>query len=343
MFELLKTLTELPGPAGRERLVQDYLISRLATQCENYVLDPIGNLLFKLKSQPDSPKIALIAHSDEIGFMVNGLTQEGFVHITPNYQTKLPDTRLLPFHEALILTDYYEQVTGQFIIETGHHVTQEARQSAPDLSNVLVDVGVGSLAELQALGIDIGCPVLWNPVTKKFGSVIKGKAMDDRAGLALLVDMVLEGAFSDANAELYLGATTQEELGIVGSPSLAKTFQFDQVIILEICPAYDVFSPSKTDVGAVKLGAGAVILPKDGRMNYTHSLTLQLISTAQEQDIPFQRAVHAGGTDGYAFLQSGSQVALVCWPTRYAHSPGETVSLTDLDAVKTLLKCFLDS
>ncbi|MFX0093379.1 MAG: M42 family metallopeptidase [Candidatus Hodarchaeota archaeon] len=340
MFKILKELTELPGPAGREKLVQDYLISHLSSYCENYTLDPIGNLLFKVKSKKNAPKIALVAHSDEIGFMVNSVTKDGFLHITPNYQTKQPDTRILPFHEALVLTDRYEQILGQFIIETGHHVTKEDRKKAPELSNVLVDVGLNSSEEAQSLGITIGSPVLWNPETKKLGQFVKGKAMDDRGGLALMLDTAFEDIFLEANAEIYLGATTQEELGIVGAHPIAKNNQFDKVLILEICPAYDVFS-SKEDVGVVQLGKGPVILPKDGRMNYSHSLTMDLISKAEEHEIAYQRAVHAGGTDGYAFLQTGCQVALVCWPTRFAHSPGETVSLKDLFALKALLKYFL--
>lgn len=344
MFELLKVLTELPGPAGREKLVQDYLISQLSTYCENYTQDPIGNLLFKLKSQKDAPKVAIVAHSDEIGFMVDSITKDGFLHIIPNYQTKQPDTRILPFHDALILTDGYEQISGQFIIETGHNVTKEARKTAPELSNVLVDVGANSLEEVQSMDIEIGCPVLWDPETKKIGNVVKGKAMDDRAGLALIVELAkFLSSETSSKAEIYLAATTQEELGIVGVHPLARNNQFEKVLILEICPTHDVFSTSKMGANIVQLGAGPVVLLKDGRMNYSHTLTMQIFSTAKEQGIHCQRAIHSGGTDGYAFLQAGSQVSLICWPTRYAHSPGETISLNDLRAVGELLKHFLSN
>jgi putative aminopeptidase FrvX len=334
MFQQLKELAEIPGPVGREILVQTYMEEQVRTYTPEVIKDPVGNLLAHFPGK--GVKTVVAAHACEIGFVVNCITGDGLLKIAPNYETRSADTRILPFHDVTILTDTYDKIPGFFTIDTGHTVDIEMRKKVPALKDVSVDIGVTSESEARSLGIDVGCPVTWDVKTTKMGTCAKGKAMDDRLGLVILLRLAAFLSDNTVDRDMWLASTVQEEIGVRGARALASQQKFDEAIILEITP---VARSDKT----VQLGAGPAIIYKDGSMHYHHQSIVHYRKTAYNHGIPLQPALlERGITDGLGFFtNAASKTVLLGCPTLYPHSPGETIDLTDLHNLGNLCECVL--
>ncbi len=335
IFQHLKDLSEIPGPVGREILVQNYMEEHFSQYTSDLIHDPVGNLVAHLPGE--GAKTVVAAHACEIGFVVKSITENGLLKIAPNYKTSRPDTRILPFHNVTVLTDTYHRVDGFLTVDTGHVVSSETRKQVPKLEDISVDIGADSLSDVESLEIGVGCPVTWNVEPKKMGNRIKGKAMDDRLGLTILVSLAEFFSENTVDRDVYLASTVQEEIGVRGARALASQNTFDEAYILEIIPT------SQSDT-VVQLGAGPAVVYKDGAMHYHHQLITECKKTAQEYHIPLQPAIFERGiTDGLGFfVNAASKTILLGCPTLYPHSPGETINLKDLCHLDFLLQCILE-
>jgi endoglucanase len=330
LFDLLKTVTEIPGPVGREELVQGFMEKKFSSHKCNILHDGAGNMVAHIPG--DGKKTIIGAHACEIGFMVKSILESGLIQITPNYKTRGADTRILPFHDVNILTDTYECIEGVFTIDTGHVVDSETREKVPALEDVTVDIGASCQDDVQALGVHIGCPVVWDVKTKKIGSRVRGKAMDDRLGLTTLLAIAEYLHEAKVKRDVYLASTVQEEIGVRGARALASHLKSEEAFILEIMPA-------SRDSRGVQLGKGPVIVYKDSSLHYSHRLIMQCKRVAQTHGVCLQTGIlERGITDGLGFfVNSATQTALLGCPTLYPHSPGETLDLSDLQQMIDLL------
>src|SRR5918992_1119377 len=205
-----------------------------------------------------------------------------------------------------------------------------------------VDIGVRSCDDVESLGIGPGARVIWNPETRRIGSNITGKAMDDRAALAIATAAGEKLATSEElPVELWLASTVQEENGLLGAASLADEMSFDVAIALDVGLTGDIPGPDTRDFPS-KLGAGPVVVYQDARCHYSRQLSDRLIDVAKSEEIPIQRAVFQNyGSDGAELLRRGVETALLTYPTRYTHSPIETVDEADLIHTVDLLVAFV--
>lgn len=330
MVKELRTLTDLPGPVGRETLVQHYMEEQFRKHT-SVAYDRVGNLLAHFPGA--GVKTVVAAHACEIGFMVKWSTEDGFLKIAPNYKTRSVDTRILPFHEVTILTDTYERVDGVITVDTGHVVNKEARDKVPALEDLLVDVGANSRADLEALHIAVGCPVIWKSPLREMGTRLKGKAMDDRLGLVVLLELAELLSERESERDILLASTIQEEIGVRGARALASQYAVDEAYILEIIPT------SRSDRN-LQLGSGPAVVYKDSSLHYDHGLILECKKTAEKYGIPVQPALlERGITDGLGFFtNAASKPLLLGCPTLFPHSPGETIDTRDLYQLKNLLQ-----
>jgi len=332
MFLCLKTLTQMSAPVGRETPVQTYMEEKFRMYTSDITYDGVGNLLARFPGKETKIKTVIAAHACEIGFIVRSITEDGLLKVAPNYKTRSADTRILPFHEVTILTDTYELLDGIFTIDTGHVVDAEARKKAPELSDISIDVGATSKSDVESVGIGVGCPLTWKVQTKKMGTRAKGKAMDDRLGLVILLEVAQFLSENNVARDIFLASTVQEEIGVQGARALASQYTFDEAYILEITPT------SRSDTP--QLGSGPAIVYKDSSMHYHHALTVECRRIALEHNIPVQPAIlERGITDGLGFfVNSASKTVLLGCPTLYPHSPGETIDLEDLYHLGELVK-----
>ena len=338
-LDLLKTLSATPGPVGREGMVQDIIKEHFKQHCGSFTQDRIGNVVGTLEGDIDK-HYAIIAHADEVGFLISNIDERGFLRVKWNTQGHLPDLRLLPGQWVLIMTEK-GLIPGVFCVKTAHIAGPEGKKRIPTYEEVFLDIGAKNAEEVMEQGINIGDPVIYAaPVEKLMGHIVAGKSMDDRVGLTVML-RVFEQFSKITKAKrptITFVSTVMEELGAKGAAAVAKDLDVDAVIILDIGLADD-YPGTKGEAG-VSLGKGPVVVIKDNAMHYSHELVQRIIKTAEKEEIPIQRAVfHNYMTDGVQFASQGQIVAVLAVPCRYSHSAFETVSLLDVDmAIHLLMK-----
>ncbi|MBO8127041.1 MAG: M20/M25/M40 family metallo-hydrolase [Firmicutes bacterium] len=344
-FDLVKQLTELPGPVGYEDRVNQFLLERWKPHVQEIKIDGVGNLIAHKGGR--GPRLLLTAHADEICFVVKSVSEDGFLWITYGQADMASrPTRSIAMNMAgqpcLVLGDD-EPVEGIIATVSGHVMTPAQREKAGfDWNDFFIDIGAKSREEVLAKGIHPGAKVIWNPKTRRIGEYITGKAMDDRAGLAVLDRLIREGNPEDFKYDVYVISTVQEEIGLVGAGSFTKD-DFDLAISLEIGLAGDIPPVDERDMPA-KLGQGPTLVHKDFGVSYDQKLTRKLQELAGEAGIPIQHAVMSSfGTDGIALTQHGIPTAVVAFPTRYTHSPFETLAESDLEDTYRLISKFVTS
>jgi tetrahedral aminopeptidase len=345
VFALVKELSELPGPTGHEDAVQDWIADRWSTFAQDVRRTRVDNVLARVGGS--GPKLALVGHADEICLMVKSVTDDGFLHLWPYYSDQLgrPPRWFTPVNQPALVLSSAAPVAGVFATASGHVVGgRNSQKETMEWNDWFVDIGVRSRDDVEALGIGAGARVIWNPETRRFGQNITGKAMDDRAALAIAtaVGERLAGC-PDLRCELWLVSTVQEENGLLGAASVADELTLDKAIALDVGLTGDIPGPDKRDFPA-KLGGGPIVVYQDASCHYSRTLSDGLISAARASGIPVQRAVFQNyGSDGAALIRRGIETALLTYPTRYTHSPIETVDERDLEHTVDLLVAFLTS
>lgn len=343
MFDLVTTLTELPGPVGHEDRVQDWLADRWGGFAREVRRTRVGNVVARIGGE--GRRLLLTGHADEICLMVKSVTEEGFLHVWPYGSDALghPPRWFLPLNQPALVVTGTGLVEGVIATASGHVVGGRSNPKERwDWNDWFVDVGVRSRAEAADLGIDAGCRVVWNPPTRRLRRNIVGKAMDDRAALAIatLAGEALAGR-DDLGYEVWLASTVQEENGLIGAASLVDEAAFDRCFALDVGLTGDIPGPDARDFPG-RLGGGPTIVYQDAGCHYSVRLCDELVRVAKRSTIPVQRAVFQNfSSDGAALIRRGVETALITYPTRYTHSPIETVDEGDLLACVDLLVAFV--
>ena len=338
-FELLRELMELPGPTGQEHRVMAWLRQRWAGRAERVWRSKVGNLLAHVGGR--GPTLLLQGHADEIGFVVRAIDERGFLWLASGQADGSPRLRY-PVGQPALVVGRGEPVAGVFATATGHVLTeaQRAREKL-EYTDFFVDIGAASREEAVAQGIHVGAGVLWNPPTRRAGSRIYGKAIDDRVALAIMTELLEDLDPAALAYDLYLAATVQEEIGLVGATSLRADLDADLAIAIDNGPVGDVPTLGAQQLPTA-LGDGPVLVHKDRRVHYDYDLLWRLAEVAERAGIPVQHAVFERfGSDGAALLQQGIPTALVALSTRYTHSAFEMVDERDIAAALRLLRAFL--
>lgn len=331
------TLTEMIGPTGGEAPVQDHLEAAWrAAGCETR-RSRIGNLYARVGGS--GPRLLVAAHADEIGLRVKSITADGFLRLTAGgggSETNPPDRTFVA--QACVVVTADGLVDGVVGTATGHVMNRAQRDAPVGWGDLFLDIGVRSADEARALGVHVGAPVVLRVPTRRVGANLVGKAMDDRALLAVMTQLAGRVARERLAFELWFASTVQEEIGLVGASSVAD---FDAAIALEVGLVGDIPTVGVEQVAA-RLGGGPILGHKDGAVVYDVALTRRLEQAARRADIAVQHGLMLNFTsDGKAFMANDVPSALLCVPTRYTHTPIETIDVGDLVDVYRLLEAFV--
>jgi putative aminopeptidase FrvX len=339
LFNILKTLSETPGPVGREDFVQEKVKDHLMNLGLEVLQDKIGNLIATMTGT--NKHYALVAHADEVGFLVSNIDSSGFIRVKWNTAGHMPDLRLLPGQHVMLMADD-GMVPGVFCVKTAHIAGPEGKSQLPSYNEIFLDIGAFSAEEVEERGVHIGTPVLYDTVLKQNGHNVVGKSLDDRVGLTMM--LILAKEFSelaeDERPTLTFVSTVMEELGAKGAASVARNLDVDGVIILDIGLADD--HPGTDGEAGVSLGKGPVVVVKDTQLHYSQEMIDRFIAIAEKNEIAIQRAVyHNYATDGLQMVLQGQLVSTLAIPCRYSHSSFESLNLTDVENAIRLLMQFL--
>lgn len=343
-FELLKTLTELPGPIGHEDTVQDWLVDTWTPLASSVERTRVNNVVAHIGGS--GPRLLIQAHADEICLMVRSVSEDGFIHLAMwNADTAgKPPRWLFPIGQPALILGTKGSVEGVFATASGHVASNEQTERGHAVWNDwFIDVGAKDAARVAEMGIRPGCRAIWNPKTQRLngGPHIYGKAMDDRGGLAIITALLEKLTVNDLAYDLSVASTVQEETGLIGASSIPDHADYDLAIALDVGLCGDVPGVDRLDVTPA-LGEGVTVVYKDSGVHYSRRLSDQLIDLANANQIAIQPAIFRRfASDGEAFIRRGIDTALLAYPTRYTHSPFEMVHESDIDGTIDLLLAFI--
>jgi len=335
-ISLLRELTEAFGISGYEDDVIKILKSHFAVRAE-IIRDRIGSIIAKKPGTSERPKIMFAAHMDEIGFLVQEITKEGFIKFLPIggwWSGNLPGLRVK------IKTKKEQLVPGVIGFKPIHEMTPEEQKKLPDLENMYIDVGAAKkFHPKEKLGIRPGDPIVPAAEFEQLanGDLFLAKAWDDRVGCALLLDLLDNLVAAEHPNTVYLAGTVQEEVGLRGAKTSAFTIAPDIGFALDVSICRD--TPGNNNDAVEKLGAGVAILVYDRTMIPHSKLKEFVCELADQNNIPYHLTSIRGGYDtGTIHLTNfGVPCLALGVPCRYIHSSGSIISLEDYENVLNLI------
>jgi putative aminopeptidase len=345
--ERLRSLTSelmlIPGLSGYEGRVRRRLAAELQQLGIASRTDRLGNLIATLDGDKARPTVMLIAHMDQLGFVVRKVEASGLIRV--ERLGGVPE-KALPAQAVLICVGEGRDVPG-VIANKSHHVTSaEEKYRVTPYADLYIDAGFGGADDALAAGVEIGTPVVYAPkVMPLAGNRIAGTSIDDRAGCAVVLEVARALAASRRRPTVHVVFSVQEEFNLRGALPAAQTLAPDIAFQIDLTLATD--TPDMSARGDVRLGGGPGMslysFHGRGTLNGTlpHPALVALFSeTAKSERIPIQRSAQIGGLTETSYVQLiGEGVASidVGFPTRYTHSALEVCDLDDLAALTRLL------
>lgn len=338
-LELIKKLALAFGPSGMEDEVREMIYEEIAPYAEDIRRDASGNLIafFKAK-ESNSPTLMLSAHMDEVGFMISGIEDCGVLRFSCVGGI---DPSVMPGRCVTIYGHDKNKING-VIASKAIHLQKKDEQSSPITRDKLyIDIGVDSKEQAEAL-VEIGDCAVFDSEFVVFGdggNRIKAKALDDRMGCAMLIELLKrlshEGTPERLNVAICF--TTREETGLSGATVAANGLSPDFAIILETTAVADLPNVEKKKRVAI-LGCGGALSLLDRGTIYDE----QLLSLAKSysDEIPVQlKEFVSGGNDSRHIQQTndGCRVLALSAPTRYLHSASCVLDLRDCEAMNKLI------
>ena len=334
MIEQLKNLCSLNGISGNEDNVRNYICKQIEKRCE-YKIDNLGNIIaFKKGRLTPKNKVMISAHMDEVGLIVTYINDDGTLKIAPVGGV---DPRVV-FGRRVVVGD--NQIIGVIGSKAIHNLTADERNQTVKFEAMNIDIGCSSKTESEKL-VKPGDCVCFDSEFMEFGEdKIKGKAIDDRAGCAIMLEMIN----SELEYDTWFTFVVQEEIGLRGATVASYTVAPDYAVVLEATTAADIPTAS-ADKKVCKLGCGPVVSFMDRHTFYDKELYNLAFELADENKIPCQtKTMIAGGNDAGAIHVSrgGVRTAAISVPCRYLHSPSCVIDKNDLYNSLELTKLLLD-
>ena len=341
MLKIFEKLAEISGGSGFEEKVIEFMVAELKRSLPDVSVDPMGNVIGTLGKGKKS--VMVCVHSDEVSMLIKYIDPKGYIYFDLN---GMIDERVLLSTKVDICTDkgIYTGVVG---VKNRHLLTAEDLKRPISISDLWIDVGAESVEEVKRRGIEIGDPIVFHPNFQKIGKgSILSKAIDNRAGCTILIDLAERMKKKKIDYQLFLIAAVQEEVGSRGAKVAAHTLGPDMAIVIDTVPASDPITPPQQ--ATAECGKGPVIRSMDVNVLgwgtiYSKKIRLRLIHTAVKNRIPLQKDIFRTWTDASTIHTSGRGIPCggLYIPRRYSHSPTELVKWSDVERTAELLYLFL--
>ncbi len=331
MIERIQKLCSLYGGSGREDAVRDYILSELPADAEPTV-DALGNLIvFKKGKKRASHRVMVCAHMDEVALMITNVNDDGTLKFDTVGGIAVPAL----FGKALRVGE--KLVPGAIGVKPVHLLRGDDEKKYPKKNALYIDVGASCRSEAEAI-VSVGDYAYFDSDVVAFGDgFLKGRALDDRCGCAIMLEML----HTDLEYDLWFAFTVQEETGLGGAGPAAYRIDPEYALVLETTTASDI-DGVEGEKKVCRLGRGVVISQMDRRTVYLPKMYNKAFALAAERAIPAQpKTVVAGGNDaGVIFnTRSGVAVQALSLPCRYLHSPCCVIQEKDYDATRDLAVC----
>lgn len=334
--ERITSLCTIMSISGSETCATAAVTDLYGADFDEHRVDALGNHLFiKRCGRPDAPVILLDTHLDEIGMMVTGVKDGGFLSIAPIGGV---DTRILPSAEVVV---YGKETLYGVIGSVPPHVQKPGdNQKLPPMDELFVDIGYAE-ADAKDL-VPLGTPVGFKPVyTELLNGRLCGKAFDDKACAACALEAVTRTPAGELVGDVYVLLSSCEELGGRGAAVAGFGIRPDYALVVDVTHAA---VPEVKDEYLSEMDSGVVI---------THSavtdrrLTRMTVELCGAKGIPYTVDAAPGNTGTNANVlgncADGIPTVLVSLPIKSMHSATEELSLRDAETLVDTVRAFVTS
>jgi putative aminopeptidase FrvX len=301
--------------------------------------DGLGNLLGSLRGGSDEPRVLLMAHMDEVGFLVRHIDDDGFIYFNG----------VGGFFEQSVLTQRMAILTSKGIVtgytgmKSGHILRPSERTEMVPIERMFIDIGARSREEaIEKFGVRPGLPIVYQTQFAILNGTNRylAKAWDDRVGLAVITEALKQLKTGSHPNSVHVAATVQEEIGLRGAAVVYESTKPDIVINLEIGIASDFPLLTSPTLSQEALGKGPSVFVFDNSMIPNNNFVEWIIKVARTGSIPLQfESVSGYGEDGAALQKSATGIPAVNIgvPTRYGHSQSGVIDRADFDNTVRLI------
>ena len=343
LMDLIERLSLAFGPSGCEGAVEGLIRRELEGLSLELSTDRMGNLTAHIPGPEGAPRVLLSAHMDEVGFMITEIEEKGFLRFS-NLGGIDP---LVLCGRAVVIGDEQKRVRGVISAKGIHFQDADERKKMPEPKDMYIDIGVNSKEEAEqfvALG-DFGTFDTSFLCFGKDQAYFSGKAIDDRAGCALLIEVLRAVAGKSLPIDLYVAFTVREEIGISGATVVANRIAPDVAIVIESTAMADL--PNVDAARRVAdMGKGGVLSLLDRGTIYDRDLIALALDVGKNREIPVQVKRYVSGGNDAAHIQRtgvGVRCMALSLPTRYLHAPVSVAKKSDAEAMLVLLLAMLET
>lgn len=327
MKQLLKNLTQIPAPSGRENEIRETVKKLIQPYADEIRVDALGNLIArKGKAAKNGKRIMLAAHMDEIGVIVSHVDVNGFARFSAL-------GGFAPHRRVETRVKFLNGAVGVIGLER----EAEQKDRAPGLDRYFVDTGATSDKDCP---VKVGDAAVFDAEFQDLGGRVVARALDDRVGVALLIESLAR--LKSGKNEVWYVFTVQEEMGARGAGP--ASFGIDPEIGLAVDVTLANDAPNTRERNPISLGGGPAIKVKDAGVIAEPRIVQMMTRLAEKSRIPHQfEVMENGGTDARMMQITGlgAQAGGIAIPIRNLHSPSEMVDLEDVRNAGRLLDSFL--
>ncbi len=334
---LLKELTEANGVSGYEEEIRGILSNKLHEVADKVQFDKLGSIMGELKGTAASPRVMVIGHMDEVGFMVKEITKEGYIKFLPLGGW----WGHVALGQRLRIMTSKGPVLGVVGSKPPHLLSPDDRKKVLEIKDMFIDVGCQEKFDVKKrLGIKLGDPIIPESQFTIMGNkkMYLSKAFDNRVACAIMLD-VLKKLKRIKHPNTVLGcASVQEEVGLRGAQTISYLADPDVCIVCDTGIGQDI--PPDGFSKDEKLGSGPAILLYDAMLIPNSRLRDLVLRTAETQKIPFHLTyMERGATDGGRIHMSriGVPTIVIGPAVRYIHSHNGIMNRTDYDSTVKLI------
>lgn len=326
-MQILRRLTEAHGAPSGEGSVRDIVRGEIHGVEST---DAHGSIIIRGDGAP-TPRVMLEAHMDEVGFMIQSITPEGFLRLVPLgswWEHTLLAQRMR------ILTQNHGEVLGVVAAKSPHHLNPDERSKLMKIEDMHVDVGADCDVQVKnEFGIAVGDLVVPDSSFTRLRNpdLLLGKAFDNRIGVALLIQATQALLTKGHPNTLYAVGAVQEEVGTRGAKTATHAVNPDLAIVLEGPPADDGPGERRQECQG-KLGGGPQLRLMDPSAILHRPFTGFARHVAEECGIPYQLAVRRSGATDAKVIHlhaTGVPTIVIGIPARYIHTHNSMVHLQD--------------
>lgn len=335
MLDTLKTLCSLNGVSGFEDEVRNYILQRVLPYASSISTDSLGNLFILKKGAVEAPqKIMVCAHMDEVGFIVMGITDDGYLRFGCVGGI---DRRVLIGKKVFVGAN---RVPGVIAVKAIHQTTAEEEGKVPAVEDLYIDIGCYDKESAEKLTF-LGDYCAFDDSVVEFGEGwLKAKAIDDRVGCAAALKLIE----SELPCDVTFVFSVQEEIGARGAGVAAHRLCPNISLVLEGTTATDL--PGIPDSKRICTAGNGIVIPfMDGGTVYDKAMFSAITSLADEINVKWQTKTRiAGGTDGYSIQRSraGVHTAAISCAVRNIHSSACVLKINECYDMYKLSYAFLE-